>query len=223
MKKVYLTIILIFIVGCSITKDFSYGVKMLNKLNSEYNVTIETNPKTIEKIDAIVNELKELQHLQLETGMEAFKYVIDYKLLDLEAEKLYMEAWKYGNAGTTADGFGCKQRPLIIESVQLRNSSALKASDAVTLLREFVDKYPEEAKFVNLSYKNALFLNATFYEIARLARRDSSIINNFCPKNVTLEIYQEEFRKKTNLSEDFISNLAYEQAVPIWKELSGIK
>ena len=176
----------------------------------------------MQQISLMLNDLKELKKLQLETGQESFNYIVDYRKLNLEAEKLYIESQKYGGAGTTRDGFGCKSRPLIIESVSLRNKSALKGFEAAGLLNEFVDKYPEEAKSAKFSFKNVLFLNASFYEISKEARRDSSVINNFCPKNVTLELYQEEFRKKTNMSEDSINKLTYEEAAKIWKKIRGI-
>lgn len=222
MKKFFLIIALIFILGCSQAKNFAYGVKQINSLNSKYNTTMETYPKTMQQISLMLNDLEELKKLQLETGQESFNYIIDYRSLNLEAEKLYIESQKYGSAGTTKDGFGCKTRPLITESVSLRNRSALKGFEAAGLLNEFVDKHPEEAKSAGFSFKNVLFLNASFYEISRDARRDSSVINNFCPKNVTLELYQQEFRKKTNLSDDFINKLSYEEAVPIWKRIRGV-
>lgn len=222
MKKKFLIIALIFILGCAQAKNFDYGLKQINSLNSKYNATMEIYPKTMQKISLMIDDLKELRKLQLETGKESFDYIVDYRILNLEAERLYREGQKYGNSGTTKEGFGCKSRPLIIESVSLRNISALKGFEAVELLREFVDKHPEEAAKSNLSRKNALFLNATFYQIYKDARSDSSIINHFCPQNETLALYKEEFRKKTNLSEDFISNLRYEEAVPIWKKLRGI-
>ena len=222
MKKFFLIIALIVILGCVQAKDFNFGVKQINSLNSKYNTTMETYPKTMQQISLMLNDLKELKKIQLETGKESFDYLVDYRILNLEAEKLYIESQKYGGAGTTKDGFGCKSRPLIIESVSLRNRSALKGFEAAGLLNEFVSKYPEEAKSAGLSFKNVLFLNATFYEIPKDARSDSSVINRFCPKNVTLELYQQEFRKSTNLSEDFINKLSYEEAVPIWKKIRGI-
>lgn len=208
--------------GCVQIKDFNYGVKELNKINAKYNTTMETYPKTIEEINSMSSDLAELKKLQLESGQEPLNYVIDYQLLNLEAEKLFIEGQKYGEAGTTKDGFGCKQRPLIIQSASLRNSSALKGFEAVNLLREFVDKYPNEANSVGLSAKNALFLNATFYKISREARTDSNTINHFCPQNETLVLYKKELKSKTNLSIDFINNLTYEQTVPIWKKIRGI-
>ena len=222
MKKLILIITLIFILGCVQAKDFNYGVKQINSLNSKYNTSMETYPKTMQKINLMLNDMEELKKLQLETGKEPFDYVVDYRILNLEAEKFYIEGQKYGAAGTTKDGFGCKTRPLILESVSSRNKSALKGFEAAGLLNEFVSKHPEEAKSAGLSFKNVLFLNASFYEISKEARRDSSVINNFCPKNVTLELYQQEFKKKTNLSEDMISKMSYEEAVPVWKKIRGI-
>lgn len=222
MKKIILLIAMLFVVSCVQAKDFKYGVKQINNLNSKYNTTMETYPKNIKQIDLMTNDLAELKKLQLETGQEPFNYIIDYRMLNLEAEKFFIEGQKYGAAGTTKYGFGCKSRPFILESASLRNSSALKGFEAVDLLREFVDKYPEEANSVGLSQKNALFLNATFYQIWKDARSDSNIINHFCPSNETLEIYRQEFRKKTNLSEDYINNLTYEEAVNIHKKIIAV-
>jgi len=211
-----------FIAGCAQPKDFGYGLKLIHSLNSKYNATMESYPRNIPQINSMVNELAELKKLALEKGQEPFEYAIEYRVLNLEAEKSYIEGQKYGATGTTKQGFGCKSRPLILESVSFRNNSALKGFESIDLLREFIGKYPKEAAMAGLSEKNALFLNATFYQIQADARRDSNIINNFCPKNVTLELYQEEFRKKTNYSEDFISNISYEEAVQVWKKLRRI-
>jgi len=222
LKRIFLTIILLFIAGCVPAKDFNYGIRQINELNSRYNTTMENYPVSMQKIDLMLDEYRELKKTQLQSGQEQFNYIVNYRTLNLEAEKLFVEGQKYGLAGTTKGGFGCKSRPLIIESVSLRNSSALKGFEAVGLLREFVGKYPEDAKLAGLSEKNVLFLNATFYQVSLDARRDSNIINHFCPKNVTLELYQQEFRKKTNMSGDFIKNMGYDEAVPIWKNLRGI-
>ena len=214
---------LLLIAGCAKSKDFSYGIKQINNLNTKYNTSIETYPKSISQIKAMIGDFNELKNLKLDTGQESFNYVIKYRLLNLEAEKLYIESQKYGTAGTTKFGFGCKSRPLIIESAQLRNASALKAFEAVDLLREFVSRHQDDAASAGLSAKNALFLNASFYQISKDARTDSNIINHFCPKNITLELYQQEFIKRTNFSEAYITNLNYEEAAEIWKRLKGIE
>jgi len=216
------TAILIAIAGCAQAKDFAYGVKQLNYINARYNITMESYPQHLKQIDLMSSDLKELKKEKLETGQEQLNYLIDYRLLNLEAEKLFIFGKKYGDSGTTKYGFGCKSRPLVIESAALRNSSALKGFEAVNLLREFIDKYPKESNSAGLSYKNALFLNATFYQVSEDARSDSNIITNFCPKNESLESYQRQFRRETNMSDDFINNLTYENAVPIWKNLEGI-
>ena len=228
MKKLFWVVLLIFIVSCVQAKDFNYGLKQINNLNSKYNTTMDTYPNTISRINSMISDFEEIKKLQLETGKEPFNYLIDYRLLNLEAEKLLIEGQKYGDAGFTKDGFGCKQRPLIIESVKLRNNSALKGFEAVDLSREFVEKYAKEAEIAGISLKSALFLNAAFYQISEGARRDSNIINNFCPKNETLEIYKQSFskpsfRERNNLSEEYVNNLNYEEAVKIYKKDLGVE
>ena len=222
MRKIIFVIALLFIAACAQSKDFRYGLGQINKLNSKYNLTMETYPGEISRINLLLDDYKELKKLKLEKGQEPFNYIIDYRASNLEAEKSYIQGQKYGNAGTTKYGFGCKTRPLIIESVSFRNMSAQAGFGAVGLLKDFVEKYPNEAGIAGFGQKNVLFLNATFYGIAKDARRDSNTINHFCPINVTLELYRGEFRKRANMSEDFINNLDYEHAVPIWKKVRGI-
>ena len=222
LKKILLLIGLLLIFGCVQQKDFRHGLGKISSLNSKYNTTIDTYPKSIAQIDLMLDDYRQLKNFQLDSGQESFAYIVDYRILNLEAEKLYIESQRYGSAGTTKDGFGCRSRPFIIESAGLRNKSSLKAFEAVTLVREFIGKHPEDAGLSGLSAKTALFLNATFYQISRDARSDSKVINNFCPINVTLDIYRQNFRKKTNLSEESINKMSYEEAVQIWKKLSGM-
>ncbi len=221
-NKLIIMVLVVFVLGCAQSKNFEYGVGQLNSVNSKYNTTIDTYPKDIPKINSMISGLKELKKLQLADGQESFYYAVNYRILNLEAENLYIDAEKYGNYGTTKYGFACKPRPIIIESVDLRNKSALKGFEAVDLLREFILKHPEDANSIGLSEKNALFLNATFYQIANDASADSNVINYFCPENVTLELYRTEFKKNTDLTDDYINKLSYVEAVTIWKKINLI-
>lgn len=222
MKKIFILLLMSLLAGCA-QQDFEYGLAKLNEINSRYNTTIETYPKSIEDIDLMMKDLDNLKNLQLQSGKESFDYLIRYRILNLEAERLFIESQKHGIYDLAKTGFGCKPRPLVIESVALRNQSAQKGFEAVSLLRGFIDKYPEDAKAAGLSNKNALFLNASFYDMSRIARSDSIIINRFCPQNVTLDIYREDFRKRTNLSEEYINNLDYDSSVKIWKKIRGLE
>ena len=219
---IFLAFAVFVFAGCTLAKDFSYGIKQVDIVNSRYNTTMETYPKSTQKIDLMIRDMEEIKKIRLEAGQDSFNYVVDYRILNLEAEKFYIQGESYENSGTTKNGFGCKQRPLIIESVAFRNSSALKGFEAVGLLREFIGKYSEDAKSVGLSEKNALFLNVTFYAIAIDAEYDSNVINYFCPQNVTLELYRQEIGRETNFSKDYIGRLSYMEAVDIWKKINGI-
>ena len=219
---IFLALAVFFVAGCALAKDFKYGIKQINIVNSKYNTTMEIYPKSVQKIDSMIGDLTELKKVKLDNGQGSFSYVIDYRILNLEAEKLYIKGKSYGDSGTTKKGFGCKQRPLIMESATFRDNSALKGFEAVGLLRNFIDKYPEDAKLAGLSQKNALFLNATFYAISIDSKSDINAINYFCPENVTLDIYKQQFRKETNLSKDEIDGLNYQEAVRIWKKIEEI-
>ncbi len=223
MKKIILLVLLLIIAGCAQQKDFSYGLREIEKINSKYNTTMPSYPASHEQIDSMLNDFSAIASLELDAGQESFDYVIKYRTLNLEAERLIINGNKYGNAGTTKYGFGCKQRPLIVESAMLRNSSALKGFEATSLLSQFIAEYPADANTAGLSSKDVLFLNATFYQIYNDAEKDSKVINNFCPKSRVLELYQEEFKKSTDYSEDYINNLDYETAAIIWKKLRGLE
>lgn len=209
---------MILLAGCS-QQDFEYGLEKLNEVNSRYDTTMESYPKSAAQIDLMMKDMDNLKNLQLQDGQKSFDYMVRYRILNLEAEKLFIESQEYGIYDLANTGFGCKPRPLIIESVALRNQSAQKGFESVSLLREFIDEYPKDAKTAGMSNKNALFLNASFYDMYRIARSDSSIINRFCPQNITLELYREEFGKRTNLSEEYINNLTYDEAAAIWKKI----
>ncbi|MBI4451847.1 hypothetical protein HY637_00320 [Candidatus Woesearchaeota archaeon] len=224
MKKTLMAFLAIFLLaGCAQKRDFSFGLAHISQLNSKYNTSMSTYPNNTEQIKLMLSEFSELKGLRLDTGQEPFGYLVKYRMLNLEAEELLIKGNKYGDFGTTKFGFGCKQSPIVIESAQLRNRSAMVGFEAVSLLREFISKYPEEAKSAGLSEKDALFLNATFYLAYSEAKKDSSTISRLCQKSRVLELYQEEFRKKTDYSEDYINNLNYETATAIWKKLRGFE
>lgn len=222
LKQIFLIMALALMIGCAQAKDFTYGFNQIASLNSKYNATMDASPSSINKIDAMHDDLLTLKRLELTSGKEPFLELINYRILNLEAEKSYIKSQKYGSAGTTAQGFGCKIRPLIMESASLRNNSALKGFEAVSALREFLNKYPQESKSAGLTNKDALFLNAAFYRISQEAEKDSNVINHFCPKNESLESYKKEFKRDNYLSEEEINKLAYEQAVVLWKKKNEI-
>lgn len=223
MKKILLVVLLVLLAGCAKAKDFSYGLSQMDAVNSKYNVTSDSYPADVNKIDAIMNSYKELKSLRLDSDQEAFNELVDYRLLTFESDKQFVNSLKYGDAGTTKKGFGCKIRPLIIETVKFKNESAVKGFEAISKLKDFVDKYLQNSKLANLSQKEVIFLNASFYELSKDANTDSNIINYFCPENITLELYKEGFKRTENLSDEYINGLTYERAVKLWKQINEIK
>lgn len=200
MKKYVALIILVFIVmGCGIQskKDFNYGLGEVSKLNQKYEVDMSKSPDSIEKINLFIAELEDLRKTEFESGGEAFKSLIDYRIHNLQADKYFIEnKMKYGERGTTIKGFGCKGRHRILNSSSLRMMSASEGFRAVEGIYRIVESYPEESKIAGLSRKDALFLNATFYEIDNQAKRDQRIIEKFCTEEVYQQLMKEEELKK---------------------------
>lgn len=194
------TVLVIALAGCAALqkKDLSYGIGQINKLNAKYGVTMASSPDTMEKIGSFVDELNELKKNKIESGQEPFDALIEFRIHNLEADRYFMEnKLKYGERGTTINGFGCKGRHRILNSSGIRIMSASEGFKAVERAYELIEKYPEESKIAGLSMKDALFLNATFYEIDRQAKRDQRLIENFCPEETYQEIIrQEELKKK---------------------------
>lgn len=200
MKKyIVLTILMLIAVGCGTQqkKDFSYGLEEINRLNQKYEVDMSKSPDSAEKIDLFLAELEDLKKTEFESGGEAFKILIEYRIHNLQADRYFVEnKMRYGERGTTIKGFGCKGRHRILNSSSLRMMSASEGFKAAEHLYRLVEGYPEESKSAGLSRKDALFLNATFYEINNQAKKDNRTIERFCPEEVYQQLMNEEELKK---------------------------
>ena len=214
-------IFLLLAAGCAPRTDFSSGIAELEKINGKHNATMDTFPHSLGGMGAIISEVKQLKGMKLGSGQEQFDFAVDFRIKLLEAEKLFINGSSFGDSGTTVDGFSCKQRPVILESAGLRNRSAIKGFEAVSILSEFTSKYPAESAQLGLDRKRAFFLNASFFKIDQDASKDSRAINQFCPESRVLELFREDIRKKTNLSADYINNMGYTEALEAWKKLRG--
>ena len=218
-----LLILLSLIAGCIQSKSFSYGLNQIELVNSRYNITFDSYPGNINQLSSAIGAYRELKNIKLDKDNEAFALFLDYQLLSLESDLQFVNSLKYGDYGTTKKGFGCKMRPLVIETAKFRNDSANLGFEAAGKLKEFIDLYPKKSKLVSLSQKNIVFLNASFYEMSKDADSDSSTINGSCPENLTLEIYKRQFKRDTNLSDEYINSLNYIQAVKLWKQIESIE
>ncbi len=178
-----------FLVACSspVTQltSFEDGLSEVRTLHTEYNTTFDTYPQNENDIIQLHTKLASLQSVEFqnEQDMAPFQSLLAGRLHDLNASMLYAQSKKYGPYGTTRDGFGCKSLPVIINSSDLRLQAAHEGEIAAVIFKEFIEKYPEYATLANITLKNTLFLNATYYIVKKEALRDRNIVNNFCLKN----------------------------------------
>lgn len=182
-----ITLVLLAAYGCSVsskTITFEQGVERLNEMDKEYGSNMKTPPNSTEKIDGLLTQITGFAALN-KNMPQALEYLLDFRIKSLEAEKLHIEGWQWGRASTTEWGFGCKNGyARITESAQLRNNSAQKGYEAVSILQLIIDEFPEEAKSLNLTQKDILFLNAAYTQVEEKARRDAAIVQKLCIDNV---------------------------------------
>ena len=188
-KFMVLAIGLIFLISCTSHEaiTFEQGVERINEINDRFYVDMKTSPGTVEDIDELLAELNELKALN-ENMPKPLAYLLDYRIKSLEAEKLHIEGWQWGKASTTEYGFGCKGTERILNSSSLRNAAALKGYESVSALQLFVDENPEEAKSLNLTQKDVIFLNASYYQVEKKAKSDAVIVTKLCIEKGLVEI-----------------------------------
>lgn len=181
-KKIIFALIfgLAVIYGCASSQlNFKEGAKKITEMEMKYGASVKVPPATTPEIDDLMAQIMGFSVAnQLPDSLELF---IEFKLKFLEAEKLNAEGWQWGKGSTTDYGFGCKNGYLrITESARIRNVSAQKGYEAVSILQEFVDTYSKEAKSLNLTQKDVLVLNAVYFQNEEKASRDAKIIKSAC-------------------------------------------
>lgn len=167
--------------GCAASQmTFGQGVKKIDELDKKYGSSLKSPPNSTDKIAGLIAELNDFKAAN-ENLPESLRYLVDFRIKFLEAEKLNAEGWQWGKASTTDFGFGCnKGYARILESAGLRNASARKGFEAVELLQKFIDSYPEEAASLDLSQRDVLYLKAAFFQEGEKAERDARIIRSLC-------------------------------------------
>ena len=181
-----IVLILIIVYGCdsSGTITFNQGVKRINKIDDKYGVDMKTVPNSSQEINGLLAELTGFSALNKDMPL-SLKYLLDFRIKSLEAELLHIEGWQWGRASTTDWGFGCKKGSArILNSSKIRNSSAQKGYEALDALSSLLEEFPKEAKSLDLSQKDMLFLNAAYQQVEDKAAKDAGTIMNFCKEQI---------------------------------------
>lgn len=176
-------LVTVFIVGCQLSvNSFDAGIQKLNEVNAKYDVDLKKMPADISEAVMLRIDLKKLKE-QNSQAPESFQLALDFEIKSLEATIVNLKAWEPGEKASTRKGFGCKSLPIVVNSTILRNKSAQLGFEAVELMQEFVDKYPEEGEKINVTQRDVVFTNFFYSEVEREAQRDRRIIEHFCIKD----------------------------------------
>ena len=178
--------LLVILYGCTslIDASFKKGVKRINEIDDKFDTNMKSIPGSEEQIDELLVQLVGFGVANEDTT-KALEYLLDFRIKSLEAEKLHIEGWQWGRGSTTDWGFGCRKGSArVLNSSKIRNSSAYKGYESLEALQLLVDEFPNEAKSVNLTQIDVIFLNAAYRQVEDKAVRDSKIIRGFCKEQI---------------------------------------
>jgi len=177
--------LMVIVYGCATTTvTFDNGVKKINEFDKQFGATMKAPPNSTEGVNGLLAQLVGFRAANAAMD-KSLANLLDFRIKSLEAERLHIEGWQWGKGSTTDYGFGCnKGSARVLNSSSIRNASAQKGYEAVELLQLFIDSYPKQAESINLTQKDALFLNAAYQQVEEKASRDSRLINNLCKEQV---------------------------------------
>ena len=186
---VLLIVISIFSLFASLfVGSFHLGLSKIKKIDEKYSVSlkeypidftqINQMPLTITDITFMSNEFKALKENSKD---EALLRYLNFRMSLLEAEMNYKLAFALGKKGDTSDGFGCKDKPVIIEAASYKNMSAQIGYAAVEHLKTFFEQYPKQAALTEVPQSWPVFLNVSFSEIERKSGSTIRFIKRICP------------------------------------------
>ena len=182
---------LMAVYGCTSSESmsgpitFKEGVERINEIDEKYGATMETPPNSTEKIDMLLMQITGFAASHQDMPL-SLKYLVDFRISSLKAEKLHIEGWQWGKGSSIDYGFGCRKGSArVLNSSRIRNASAQKGFESLDSLQLLVDNFPIEAKSINLTQKAILFLNAAYYIVQDKAKRDARVIKSACAEHLS--------------------------------------
>lgn len=168
--------------------DFSKGLSKVKKIDKKYAFSIENYPMDFSQsggshltVTDITFMSKELEELRKENKDAALSHYLNFRIALLDAEMNYKLALALGNKGSVDDGFGCKDKPVIIEAASYKNMSSQSGFEAVESLSALFDSYPEQAELIGLPKSMPLVLDTSFAQIGKKSNSTINFINRVCP------------------------------------------
>ncbi|MBI4149470.1 hypothetical protein HY491_03405 [Candidatus Woesearchaeota archaeon] len=168
--------------------DFTTGLGEIKKIEWNFNAVYPEMPATIDQKADMRNRLSafyEQLHSQKDTeDTKALIAYLDFRLSALETERLYQWSQRKGRQATVADGFGCKDMPVILDAAAVMNNSADAAERAASHFTAFMNGYPSQFAQSQLITATPVLLRAQAGLLREQSRKEERTITYFCG-NVT--------------------------------------
>jgi len=161
--------------------DFEKELRKLDEINEKFDTDMYGFPETMEEDSLLLDDLTELTNIEV---TEPFKLLLDIRLKLVESDVFFKEGWKHGRGSTTKWGFGCRKGlPRLRNATFNRDVSSQVGYEATALMNKMIEKYPKEAGIADVTAKQVLFLNASFSQEEKDAKRDRSLVESACVKD----------------------------------------
>ncbi|HLD87291.1 MAG TPA: hypothetical protein VJB12_04460 [Candidatus Nanoarchaeia archaeon] len=161
---------------------FDDGASQIKEIQGRYGVDFVSSPKGQDPILSLQSELTSLSRkVEQRDDTKALSLLLEYRIGALEADRLLLEGFKWGEASTTAPGFGCKKgNERILNSSKLREESGTRGIEAAESLSKLINDYPEKASSLGLTIQTVVNLNANYGIVLKQALKDRDIVMDFC-------------------------------------------
>ena len=179
-------------------------------------------------VDYTPEKLFEVKSYQ-RTDLQVFILFIDARIEMLNSQKAFYGGYRSGSQGLVGDGFFCREKLLINDSLNAFNQSAFHAGKVYTYFDELLTGTPNMTwQFVGVGPDKPKFYNSLLAETYAQVKVDREVLWRNCAKEgprSKVFVSMEKMKKKnlfTNPTAFFVQNLETarqlrESNVPEWK------
>ena len=188
MKKYVLLVFLVLILGCVKEYTFESTLDELNQIDTKYGTSLyeEHLNYNLPSMDIIKGVRKDIILMEVDIPdsghKKAINELIKFRLLMLDAEDNYHKFLSYGKTGLVHDGFGCKEKPYILEAQDYWNKSLMAFRESVFTMDMMLTNYPETRIFIEP--ERPFYLNFNWTKEHLSNEYSLRTVNRLCPEYV---------------------------------------
>jgi len=173
--------------------DAKYNTSLYTEALDKENYYIQFTPSELpdwnrtniltKNVDLILNDLEMLKNKTISNkninNSEGILLLIEAREKMIKSQELYKIGLSFGDKGRTRDGFGCKDKPTVLNASDAFNQSAVIGTEVTRSFDYLLNTYPSVGHYL-LKSKRPKFYDSPIYFISREAARDRRNIEQLC-------------------------------------------